>query len=470
MVLLNSVRRRLVVLHLTAVIAVGVTLPLVLDWRVDATARALHERALREQAQQIAQYLHSEPDGHWSLELPSELRELYSRSYDRYGFSVVTASGYVLFSNYQNDLPLFRHDPHSQQPTYFAGDDRQARLFGASVPITSGGATLWLHITEDEAHRDVLIDDIVAEFLPLTILVIIPILLGLVSADLYIVGRALEPLTRASRLAQLISPAHPDLRLPEDGMPLEATPLVRAVNAALDRLAQGILIQREFLADAAHELRTPLAILRAQVENLTGSEVTRALLADIDSMTRIVNQLIDGVEAESLAVKPDECADIRAISAEVAAFMAPVAVVQSKDIALSGDEGPVWVRGSSPALFRAVRNLVENAITHTPTGTTVEILIGREGTITVSDEGAGIPADQRSAMSSSSASGVETASASAALDWVSPLSPVSSGRMAGVSRFATPQSVAPPSSSSFITLPPNRQSQFCRPPIPRAPQ
>jgi signal transduction histidine kinase len=395
MALLNSVKRRLVVLHLAVVLVVGVTLPLVLYWRVDATARALHERALREQAQQIAQYLHRQPDGHWSLELPQELRQLYSGSYDRYGFSVVTASGQVLFSNYQNDPPLFRHDPHSQQPTYFAGDEGQAHLFGASVPITLGDATLWLHITEDQAHRDVLIDDIVAGFLPLTTLVIIPVLFALVGADLYIFGRALEPLTRASSLAQLISPAHPDLRLPEAGMPLEATPLVRAVNAALDRLAHGILIQREFLADAAHELRTPLAILRAQVENFTGSEATRALLTDIEGMTRIVNQLIDGVEAESLAVKPDERADIQAIGAEVAAFMAPVAVAQGKNIALSGDVGPVWVQGSSPALFRAVRNLVENAITHTPAGTTVEVLISREGTITVSDEGAGIPTDQR---------------------------------------------------------------------------
>src|SRR5262249_34879244 len=155
--------------------------------------------------------------------------------------------GQVLFSNYQTDPPLFRHDPHSQQPTYFAGDEGQARLFGASIPVTVDDATLWLHITQDQAHRDVLIDDIVAPFLPLTTLVVVPILLALVGAGRLIFGRALEPLTRASRLAQLISPSRPDLRLPEAGMPLEATPLVRAVNAALDRLAQGILIQREFL-------------------------------------------------------------------------------------------------------------------------------------------------------------------------------------------------------------------------------
>ena len=131
---------------------------------------------------------------------------------------------------------------------------------------------LWLQISQDQAHRDVLIDDIVAEFLPHVACVIIPILLVLVCIDLVIFGRALRPLVEASTLVQRINPAHADLHLSETRMPREVAPLVRAVNEALDRLERGFIIQREFLADAAHELRTPLAILRAEAEGLTDRE------------------------------------------------------------------------------------------------------------------------------------------------------------------------------------------------------
>ena len=82
-------------------------------------------------------------------------------------------------------------------------------------------------------------------------------------------------------------------------MPREVAPLVSAVNEALDRLERGFIIQREFLADAAHELRTPLAILRAEVEALGEREATRELLTDVDGMARIIGQLIDIAESDA---------------------------------------------------------------------------------------------------------------------------------------------------------------------------
>lgn len=93
MFVLGSIKLRPIALHLIAVLAVAVVLPLALYWRVNATAQALHERALREQAQQIAAYLHRLPDGNWALDLPNSVRELYSAGYARYGFAILTQSG-----------------------------------------------------------------------------------------------------------------------------------------------------------------------------------------------------------------------------------------------------------------------------------------------------------------------------------------------------------------------------------------
>ena len=395
MVLFNSIKRRLIALHLIAVLAVAVVLPLALYWRVDATARALHERALREQAEQIARYLHRRPDGTWALDLPDSLRELYSASYNRYGFAILTQSGQVLFASSGRDEPLFSSKRDGDRPAYAERDVGGSRFFDASVPFSVGSEPLWMQISQDQAHRDVLIDDIVAEFLPHVTWVVVPILAVLLGIDFVIFGKALHPLAEASALARQIGPARTDLRLPEARMPRDVLPLVQAVNAALDRLELGFTAQREFVADAAHELRTPLAILRAEVEARADRETADGLLADIDSMTRIVNQLIDTAESDTLTVGPGDVSDLQSICTDVASFMAPIAVVQSKSIAMTGASDSVWVEGNGQALFLAVRNLVENAIIHTATGTTVEILVNDDGSVVVSDEGAGVPAEQR---------------------------------------------------------------------------
>jgi signal transduction histidine kinase len=393
--LFGSIKGRLIALHLIAVFAVSLVLPLALYWRIDENARTLHERALREQAEQIARYLSRPTDGNWSLDLPDDLRQLYSTEYGRYGFAIVTQSGQVLFSTRAHGEPLFRSDPRADRPGYFERNVRESRLFGASVPLKAAGETLWVQVSQDQAHRDVLIDDIVAQFLPHTAWVIIPILLVLVCIDLLIFGRALKPLVEASTLAERISPARTDLRLPEDRMPREVAPLVRAVNGALDRLERGFITQREFLADAAHELRTPLAILRAEAEGLADRASARALLSDIEGMARMVNQLIDIAEYDSLVVAADDRADLHSVCAEVASFMAPVAIAQGKSIAVSGAANPVWVHGNRDALFHAVRNLVENAIAHTAPSATVDVSVTHDGKVAVRDEGPGVPADQQ---------------------------------------------------------------------------
>jgi len=390
----SSIKGRLIALHVIALIAAAVVLPLTLYWRVDATARELHERALRQQAEQIASYLRRGADGQWILDLPDSLRHLYSINYDRYGYAVLTGSGAVLFSSRAPGEPLFPAQPRGDSPTYGERDIGKSRFFDASVPVSIGSQTLWVQISQDQAHRDVLIDDIVANFLPHIAWVILPILLALLGIDLLIFRKALHPLEEASALARQIGPARTDLRLPEARMPRDVLPLVRAVNAALDRLEHGFSVQREFVADAAHELRTPLAILQAQVEALTERSAADELLADIAGMARIVNQLIETAEFDRLTIGPGEQADISAVCTDVAAFMAPMALARDRGIAVAANT-PVWVHGNAGALFSAVRNLVENAIAHTPPGTTVEIAAAVDGTIVVSDHGPGVPPEQR---------------------------------------------------------------------------
>jgi signal transduction histidine kinase len=108
-----------------------------------------------------------------------------------------------------------------------------------------------------------------------------------------------------------------------------------------------------------------------------------------------VSQLLEIAELETFVVAPEEKADLQSVSAEVAAFIAPLALAQGRSIALTGTKEPVWIKGNPETLFHAIRNLTENAINHTPQGTTVEIEVAANGMVRVLDDGPGIPEGER---------------------------------------------------------------------------
>lgn len=394
MIRFSTIISRIISLHVIAITVTAIGMPLALYWLLSSAATELQHRALRENADTIAHYLLAQSDG-LRLDLPPGLRELYSESYGRYGFAVLDATGRVLFSSLANRAAVFPGDRPSAAEHFLERRRGSAIIYGASIEKSIGGTSVWIQVAQDLAHRDVLIDDIVADFFPRVGWVTVPILLLLLAIDILIFRRALRPVRQASDIAETIGPARTDVRLPTDGMPREILPLVNAVNQALARLERGFRTQREFTADAAHELRTPLAILSARIDTLADPGIREALRRDIAGMSRIVGQLLEIAELEGFVVDPAETADVQSVAADVTAFIAPLALAQGKRIALNGASGPVLVKGNPEILFHAVRNLAENALSHTPIGTAVEIEVSADGVVRVLDAGPGVPASDR---------------------------------------------------------------------------
>lgn len=413
----RSVLSRIVALHVAAIIATSICIPLALFLMLKSAAISLHHQALRDEIAQIVHYLAKAPDGSLHLLLPPNLAEFYSEAYGRAAFAVIGADGRVLFSSLPGKLAITRDRPKGETieffeedrsgvfapnrsktyPIQFFGEHRDdgKALYGATEAVDFGGRRLVVQIVENVLHRDVLIDDIVDRFLSRVGWITIPVLLLLLGIDVVIFRGAVQPIVAASNWAARIGPANTELRLPEANLPTEVLPLVRAMNQALDRLDAGFRGQREFTADAAHELRTPLAILSMQIDTIDDRDLARALRNDVDGMIRLVNQLLEFAELETLSVDANERVELGAVAAEAIAGIAPVALAQSKTVALADAGRPVWVRGEHDTLGRAVRNLVENALVHTAPGTTVEIAVDPSGALHVMDRGPGVPMPER---------------------------------------------------------------------------
>ena len=391
----KSIISRVVFLHVVAVVITSILMSLALSWLLNYATNNIHNEAMEEQAVAVGENLRKTSDGRLELDLPLDLLGLYSQEYGRYSYAVIDAGGNVQFSSLRDRAALFPADPRASEVTFLQQKRGDATVSGASVRKLVDGQALWIQAGEDLGNRDVLTDDIVADFYKNVGWIILPILLILLIIDIAIFRRALRPLRLASEIAENIGPSRPGLRLPTDEIPQEVRPLVAAVNQGLDRLEEAFRVQRDFTADAAHELRTPLSVLRTRLDLLKDRDAIKALQRDVDGMAHVVSQLLEIAELDSFVVDPQESADLRSVAADIAEFVAPLALAQGKDIALSGATEPVWVKGNREMLGRALRNLAENAINHTAAGSTVEFVVEQGGAVSVLDSGPGISDEER---------------------------------------------------------------------------
>jgi signal transduction histidine kinase len=211
-----------------------------------------------------------------------------------------------------------------------------------------------------------------------------------------VMRRATAPLHLASDRALAIGPRSSGVRLPIEGMPQEVFPLIEAMNGALDRLDRALDAQHQFTADAAHELLAPLAVLTAHLDSIEDKKFAAEIRTDVEAMSDLVTRLLALAELDVLDTAESEVVDVRETCLEVISTMAPIAYAQSKTLSLTGSEKALKVRCSSDMLSRVVRNLVENAIVHTPANTSVEVNLEDDGAIRVIDNGPGVAAADRS--------------------------------------------------------------------------
>lgn len=166
-----------------------------------------------------------------------------------------------------------------------------------------------------------------------------------------------------------------------------------AAEEARQALERAMAQQKRFTANAAHELRTPLAVLRARIDGQPPSPEREALQRDVDRMARLVEQLLAVARLEARLVTLSDGVDLVAVARDTVARLFPLALSSGREVALTAPDRPVTVRGDAFALEDALRNLIDNALRHGPPGETVEVTVCADPpALEVADRGPGVSA------------------------------------------------------------------------------
>jgi signal transduction histidine kinase len=234
-------------------------------------------------------------------------------------------------------------------------------------------------------------------------------------AGLAVASRAMRPIASLTATARKIAATRdPSRRMPQPAVQDEVGELaktldemLRALDAAQSERELAMQKQREFVADASHELRTPLTSVIANLELLQASlqatqqredrEMADSALRSSRRMSRLVADLLLLARADAGRFGERRLCDLAEIAEHAAAEVAPVA----GDRSLSVENGQsIHVEGNPDELHRMVVNLLDNAVRHTPSGSSIELRVERDGgrgeaRVEVADDGPGIPPDQR---------------------------------------------------------------------------
>ena len=385
---------RLAILYVVATAAIiGV-----LIYRAYDTAGSLNERELSLRAADLARHITVGSDGKAILQLPVALAAEYDSTNNTDIFAIRGVNGLVIAALPQSFGALTKPWPATtDDPSFFHLKDfgsKSQDYYGLSISEDSAAGPVSISVAR-ASGADMLVHSLLREFV-IDIAWIIPlfVIVTLIIAVL-VIRSGLRPVRQVSGMAAAIGPSTTSVRLPDESLPSEVTPLVAAVNRAFDRLAEGFAVQRQFTAHAAHELRTPLAIITAALDAMEGGEELTKLRRDVARMNRLVEQLLRVARLDAIALDVSETVDLNDVGASVVAAMAPWVLIQCRALAFVNAKTPVRIKGNANAIEDAVRNLVENAVAHSPAGTEVTVVTKPEGSISVADRGLGVQVDER---------------------------------------------------------------------------
>ena len=372
-------------------------------WMTQRSADLAYARALHEIAREIA--LHVETaDGHPQLQLsPAAAALLLADTQDRLFFRADAADGRLL----GGEPAIAKAERADDEPHFYADrvHGEPVRMVAVRLPVSGapGAPRVQVQVGETLNKRRHLALEMLAN-------VVLPQLLLILMATAVVwfgVSRGLEPLQRLRRA--VAGRSHLDLSpIDTHAVPGEVRPLVDEVNDLLARLGRTFDFQNRFVADAAHQLKTPVSGLKAQIElalRETDPERVRHSLSQLyisaDRLSRLVRQLLSLARNEPGALETVQLqpVDLRAFALEVSMEWVPHAIKRNIALGFEGGEEPLTIDADRDRLRELINNLIDNAIRYSEEGGRVTVQASRsdEGhcKLAISDDGPAIPVPER---------------------------------------------------------------------------
>lgn len=341
--------------------------------------RAMSEDFISQQAGRIERARSGRGPNLTDLAAPQGVSEWSFQILDQTG-RAVTAGGVA------SKPPAFLiPDPNALERTFRDKAGKDVRISG----LRRLDGTHWVVVSARVDSFSAYLPVIASELRDHVVVPLVPLTVLLLAFNVFVVRRMLTPLAKAAAEVDALDPARMDARLSTPASSREVHALVAAVNRALERLQRAMGVLRDFTADAAHELRTPLSVLQLRLHELPEGDAKQSLREDLRGMTRLVNQLLDLSQAEALSLNDARIVDLHVLAEETLARIAPLAFEQDRDLRLI-DRGATAVFGHSDALGRVLRNLIENALRHAGGSGSIDVIIGPGPRLAVRDYGRGL--------------------------------------------------------------------------------
>jgi two-component system, OmpR family, sensor histidine kinase QseC len=322
---------------------------------------------------------------------PREYSDTYGRAY---AFRILDEGGELIAEHNGSMISQLSPWPSKRSQDLWLVDlEEEKKLYVAGgIRQRIGERSAWIEVATfgDPANRYLSIvaaevfDDVWLPMLPLVLLT-----LGVATLS---IRRSLVSLVRAANQAETLMPLESSSRIDLSGMPSEAASLAAAINSLLDRLAVQVKSQRMFLARAAHELRTPLSIITLELGGLEDPRLRR-LEEDVRGMSATVDRLLTLARLQSVETPLTSPLNMGQIAGEVVEQLQGWAAKMRHSIELKVCE-PADLDGDATAIREALRNLVENAVRHTPADTSIHVTAGPGGLVVVEDSGQGLPGER----------------------------------------------------------------------------
>ncbi|WP_212915722.1 ATP-binding protein [Marinomonas sp. A3A] len=305
-------------------------------------------------------------------------------------YQIIDEDGGV-FSASSNSSQPFTTDnmPYNARTTHFTFTHHNAFFYALNRPLDTPFDGYTLQVATSLRLLDVFQITNISPISKTVLLVSLLSLLIVCFAVIATIHFMLHPLRRASEVASKITPQNLQGRLSITGMPEELVPLISALNAALERLEQGYKVQQEFLATAAHELKTPLSLIRGEIEMLEGVNSKNIMLKDVDHISRQIHQLLHLAEVRESHNYAFQKVALMDVVYDVTHYLSRLAKTHDTSIQVHDDTKSIHLNADPSTLFILLKNLIENAIYHSPADIPVDITITNNALV-IRDYGEGI--------------------------------------------------------------------------------